>query len=63
MECTYFEGTIVNIDHHFGTFGIIFDDGEYFENTELVDVRRRHFQLYNVGHNVLVKLTLIQNCF
>ena len=51
----YFEGTIVNIDRHFGTFNIIFDDGEYFENTELVDVRRRHFQLYNVGHNVLVK--------
>jgi len=51
----YFEGTIVNIDRHFGTFGISFDDGEYFENTELVYVRRRHFHLYNVGHNVLVK--------
>jgi hypothetical protein len=51
----YFEGTVVEVNANFGTFCVIFDDGEYFDNTELSDVRRRHFHSYSVGNHVLVK--------
>ena len=51
----YYEGTVINLRSDTRDFGVLFDDGEYFESDELLDVRRRLFSLYDVGDNVLVK--------
>ena len=51
----YYEGTVINLSADTRDFGVLFDDGEYYESDELLDVRRRLFSLYDVGDSVLVK--------